>query len=279
MAADIDINIDFKSKKIAFLGAGKMGEALIKGIVNSNLIPAQNICASDKYHPNLQNMGDELGINTDIDNKKVSLWADIIVLAIKPQALKPVLEEIKPAINDKKLVISIAAGVTTALIEDELARGSKVIRVMPNIAVTVSEGAAAICAGKNANEEDLKYAAGIFDSVGSSIITSEKNMDAVTGLSGSGPAFIFPIIEAMADGAVHEGLDRENALKLATQTVLGAAQLMMTTKKHPGELKDMVTSPGGTTIRGLQKLEENKVRFAFMDAVITSARRSKELGK
>ncbi len=275
----MDTRTNMTGKKIGFIGTGKMGEALIRGILRSGLVPKNSIHASDKYFPALDKLSKELEINVSTDNDFTVLNSDIIILAVKPQILKSVLSEIRPSIDNKKLVISIAAGVRAADIENELESGTRVVRVMPNIAATVSEGASAISPGKNSTIEDTETAVDIFESVGSAIVISEGLMDAVTGLSGSGPAFIFPIIEAMADGAVYEGLDRQSALTLAAQTVLGAAKMMMVSRKHPGELKDMVTSPGGTTIRGVHTLEEYGVRAAFMNAVIESSKRSRELGK
>ncbi|WP_445474133.1 pyrroline-5-carboxylate reductase [Methanococcoides methylutens] len=264
-------------KKIGFIGTGKMGESLIRGILGAH--SDISIYASDVYEPSLKKLNSELGISVSTDNTHTIANSDIVVLAIKPQILKDILAQIKDTITADKLVISIAAGVPLAAIEDELNSGTRVIRVMPNIAATVAEAASAICTGTSATAEDAEVALEIFRSLGSAIEVPEKLMDAVTGLSGSGPAYIFPVIEAMADGAVYEGLDRASAITLAAQTVLGAAKMVLETGMHPGELKDMVTSPAGTTIRGIHTLEESGIRAAFMNAVIESSRRSKELGK
>ncbi|WP_440952790.1 pyrroline-5-carboxylate reductase [Methanococcoides sp. FTZ1] len=264
-------------RKIGFIGTGKMGESLIRGILGAH--SDIKIYASDVYEPALERLNSELGINVSTDNANTIGNSDIVVLAIKPQILKDILAQIREQITADKLVISIAAGVPVSAIEDELNNDARVIRVMPNIAATVAEAASAICTGTNATAEDAEVTLEIFRSLGSAIQVPEKLMDAVTGLSGSGPAYIFPIIEAMADGAVYEGLDRASAITLAAQTVLGAAKMVLETGMHPGELKDMVTSPAGTTIRGIHVLEESGVRAAFMNAVIASAERSKELGK
>lgn len=266
-------------KKIGFIGTGKMGSALIKGISGAGIVPCSGIYASDVFEASLRELRDSLGVNVTQDNREVVKNSDIIVLAVKPQILKSVLSSIRDDITRDKLMISIAAGVKLEAIENELNEGTRVVRVMPNIAATVAEAASAVAQGRHASAEDAEDVLSIFRSVGSAISVPENLMDAVTGLSGSGPAFIFPVIEAMADGGVYEGLDRNSALILAAQTVLGAAKMMLETNAHPGQLKDMVTSPGGTTIRGIYELEESGVRAAFMKAVIASSNRSKELGK
>lgn len=266
-------------KKLGFIGTGKMGGSLIKGICDSGIIPNSDIYASDVFEAFLNELHENLHINVSTDNMDVVRNADMIVLAVKPQILKSVLSHIRDEITPDKLIISIAAGVKLDAIENELNEGARVVRVMPNIAATVAEAASAISPGKNASVEDADDTLEIFGSVGSSLIVPEHLMDAVTGLSGSGPAFVFPVIEAMADGGVFEGLDRDSAIVLAAQTVLGAAKMVLETNTHPGKLKDMVTSPGGTTIRGVHVLEEGCVRAAFMNAVIAASNRSRELGK
>jgi pyrroline-5-carboxylate reductase len=271
--------MSLEGKKLGFIGTGKMGSALIKGICNAGLFSPSNVYASDLYEPSLDELKKNVGINVSTDNTATVNNSDIIVLAVKPQILKKVIASIKDDIDSDKLIVSIAAGVKLADIEKEFNEGTRVIRVMPNIAATVAEAASAITQGTNASQEDAENALEIFGAVGSAIQVPENLMDAVTGLSGSGPAYIFPVIEAMADGAVYEGLDRKSALVLAAQTVLGAAKMALETETHPGELKDMVTSPAGTTIRGVKVLEEYGVRSAFISAVIESSNRSKELGK
>ncbi|WP_207205225.1 pyrroline-5-carboxylate reductase [Methanolobus psychrotolerans] len=271
--------MSLQGKKLGFIGTGKMGSALIKGICGAGLFTPSDVYASDLYEPSLEDLKQNTGINVSTDNKVTVTNSDIIVLAVKPQILRPVIAAMKEDVTGNKLIISIAAGVKLEDIEKEFDEGTRVVRVMPNIAATVAEAASAITQGKNASNEDAEDALSIFRSVGSAIQVSENLMDAVTGLSGSGPAYIFPIIEAMADGAVYEGLDRNSALILAAQTVIGAAKMVLETGMHPGELKDMVTSPAGTTIRGIRVLEECGVRAAFMKAVIESSNRSKELAK
>jgi pyrroline-5-carboxylate reductase len=270
--------MDPGNKKIGIIGTGKMGTSLLRGVLRAKVADAEDVYASDVYEPGLQELEQELGIHVSTNNLETVSNCDILLLAVKPQIIKNVLGEIKPHLEDR-LVISIAAGITSGMIEAELNDGSHVIRVMPNIAATVGEAASAISPGKNASVEDAEIAMTIFNSVGVATLVPEHLMNAVTGLSGSGPAYIFPVIEALADGAVYEGLDRQNALKLATQTVIGAAKMVLETGMHPAELKDMVTSPGGTTIRGIEALEQKNVRAAFMEAVIKASERSRELGK
>lgn len=268
-----------EDQKIGFIGAGKMGSALMQGIIKAGIVTPENIGASDVYEPFLKDLQAKMGIRVSTDNAVIVRESDILILAVKPQTLGSVLSNLKSEITSEKLVISIAAGVPLSTYEDALPEGTRVVRVMPNIAATVSEAASGIAPGKNATPEDLKAALKIFSAVGTAVQVPESLMDAVTGLSGSGPAFIFPVIEAMADGAVLEGMDRKSALTLAAQTVLGAAKMALETGMHPGELKDMVTSPAGTTIQGIHALEEAGIRAAFMNAVIRASERSKELGK
>lgn len=266
-----------KDKKLGIIGTGKMGAALIRGICGSGLIHPSDIYASDLYQPALEKMQSELNIHVSTDNNLTISNADVVLLAVKPQIIHDVLKSISYNLGSNKLLISIAAGVSTDQIAKNLDPSARIIRAMPNIAATVSEAATAICLGNNVLEDDTNIALDIFSSVGKAIVLHEKLMDAVTGISGSGPGYIFPVIEALADGAVYEGLDRENANILAAQTVLGAAKMVLDSNIHPGQLKDMVTSPAGTTIRGIKELEERNIRAAFMNAVIASSQRSKEI--
>ena len=268
----------FENKKIGFIGTGKMGEALIKGILQAKLIPPSRIYASDADISKLKSLEKDYNINTCKDNCDSVINSDIIIIAVKPQTVPEVLSEIRDSIKNQ-LIISIAAGVPIETFENALPDGTKMVRVMPNIAATVKEAASAISPGSMASKEDAAIVCEIFNAIGKSVILPERLMDAVTGLSGSGPAYIFMIIEALADGGVHEGLDRNTARLLAAQTVLGAARMVLADKMHTAELKDMVTSPGGTTIRGIRVMEERGVRFALMDAVIAACERSRELGK
>jgi len=266
------------NKKIGFIGTGKMGEALIKGIIHAGLVPSGHIYASDMDHEKLQILEKDLKIKICSGNCDAVVNSDVVIIAVKPQIVPAVLNEIKKSIKNQ-LIISIAAGVTIDTFEKNLPAGTKVVRVMPNIAAIVEEAASAISPGSVASKEDTTIVSSIFNAIGKTVQLQENLMDAVTGLSGSGPAYVFMIIEALADGGVHEGLDRKTAKLLAAQTVLGAAKMVLDGASHTGELKDMVTSPGGTTIRGLRVMEEQGVRIAMMNAVIAACERSKELGK
>lgn len=269
-----------KGKKISVIGGGKMGEVLVKGITGSKLVAAGDVCAADVVKARLQYLKAQYGILVTDDNLKAAKAADIVILAVKPQSMAEVLTSLARVIDKKKLVISIAAGIPIGLIEGYLKKGARIIRVMPNTPALIGEGAAALAAGEGALEGDLDVARYIFDSVGVTVIVKEDLMDAVTGLSGSGPAYMFIMIEALSDGGVLMGIPRDVSLKLAAQTMLGAAKLYLETgDKHPGDLKDMVTSPGGTTIAGIKALENGGLRAALINAVEAATLRSKELGK
>jgi len=268
------------SKKIGFIGAGNMGEALIGGIINSGSSAPENIICSDVGKKRLAFMQKTYGIITTTDNSEVASCSDIVIYAVKPQIIAAVLRETADKLDMSKLIISIAAGVPMEAIEVALGKELRLIRVMPNVAALVKEGAAAIASGKHALKEDIELAMSIFNSVGKSIFLKENYlMDAVTGLSGSGPAYIFLIIDALADAGVKVGLSRKDAIALATQTVLGSAKMLQETGAHPGQLKDMVTSPGGTAIAGLHNLEKGGLRTTLINAVEAATNRSKELGE
>jgi pyrroline-5-carboxylate reductase len=266
-------------KKIGFVGAGNMAEAMMKGLLHSGVSKPQNVVASDVRKDRLGFIKELFDVSVCEKNEEVVDQADLVVLAVKPQILEPVLLELADHLDTSKLIISIAAGVSLATIESHLKKDLRLIRAMPNIAALVLESATAICPGKHASQEDLQLAKAVFDSVGTTVTIEEGLMDAVTGLSGSGPAYLFLIIDALADAGVKVGLSRHNALTLSAQTVLGAAKLLIETGEHPGRLKDLVTSPGGTAIAGLHTLEEGGLRTTLINAVEVAARRSGELGK
>jgi pyrroline-5-carboxylate reductase len=266
-------------KKIGFVGAGNMAEAMMKGLLHSGVSKPQNVVASDVRKDRLGFIKELFDVSVCEKNEDAVDQADIVVLAVKPQILEPVLLELADHLDTSKLIISIAAGVSLATIESHLKRDLHLIRAMPNIAALVLESATAICPGKHASQEDLELAKAVFDSVGKTVTIEEGLMDAVTGLSGSGPAYLFLIIDALADAGVKVGLSRHNALTLSAQTVLGAAKLLIQTGEHPGRLKDLVTSPGGTAIAGLHTLEEGGLRTTLINAVEVATRRSGELGK
>ncbi len=268
-----------KDKKIGVIGTGNMGEALISGLIYSRSSIPKNIICSDIRKDKLKSIKEVYGVVTAKENLDVVKASEIIIYSIKPQIMASILKETAACLDMSKLIISIAAGVPLAAIELCLNKDLRLIRVMPNIAASVKEGAAAIAAGKHALKDDLKIAKAIFDSVGKSVIIEEELMDAITGLSGSGPAYIFLIVDALADAGVKMGLSREDALFLSSQTVLGAARLLIETNEHPGKLKDRVTSPGGTAIAALHTLEQGGLRTTLINAVEVATKRSKELGE
>lgn len=268
-----------RNKQVGFLGSGNMGEALIHGLLHGHLCRPEQILCSDARPERLKEIREKYGVRGTSHNSEVLKQSDIVILAVKPQIMKQVIEEVAKHLDLTKLIISIAAGVPLDAIEFCAGKELKLIRVMPNICVSVREGVSAISGGKHASKEDLMMAKTIFDSVGKSILIEEYLLDAVTGLSGSGPAYIFLIIDALADAGVKVGLSRHDSLILSSQTVLGAARMLIETGEHPGKLKDMVTSPGGTAIAGLHTLEQGGVRTTLINAVEVATERSKALGE
>ncbi len=261
------------------LGAGNMAGALIRGLLASQTVKPEQLRASDLRRERLEELEREHGIVTTSDNLALVRWADLVVLAVKPQVIDRVLDQVADAFNPGELLISIAAGVPIASLEARLPAGLAVIRAMPNTAAIALAGATAVAPGSHASEEDVRTAEALFDAVGRTVVLDESLIDAVTGLSGSGPAYIMLIIEALADGGVKVGLHRDTALLLAAQTVYGSAKLQLDTGEHPGRLKDMVTSPGGTAIAGLHTLESGGLRRTLIDAVETATHRAAELGE
>ena len=266
-------------KTIGFLGAGNMAEALIRGLVQDGVVTPERIIASGPRGDRLAELAGAYRIETTTDNAALAKQAEILVLSVKPQILERVLREVASAIPPGALVVSVAAGIDTATIESHLPSGARVVRAMPNMPALVCAGATAISRGRHATDADLVEAKTIFDAVGLTIVLDESQLDAVTGLSGSGPAYIFLILEALADAGVKVGLSRRNAQRLAAQTVMGSAKLLLDTDEHPGKLKDMVTSPGGTAIAGLHTLEEGGLRTTLINAVETATKRARELGR
>lgn len=265
-------------KRIALVGSGSMAEALIRGLLRGGEWTGTEIAASGPREERAADLRDRFGIEAGTDNRATVGGAGIVVLSVKPQILSPVLDEIADAIAPDALVISIAAGVPISAIESRLRGGTRVVRAMPNTPALVDAGATAVAKGAHATPEDIENATKIFDAVGMTVTLDESLLDAVTGLSGSGPAYIFLILEALSDGGVKVGLSRRMSQLLAAQTVFGSAKLLMETNEHPGLLKDMVTSPGGTAITGLHTLEQGGVRTTLIDAVEAATRRSRELG-
>ncbi len=266
--------------RIGFIGCGKMAEALIKGILSTGLSTVGGIVASDTDLDRCRILEKATGIKTSHDNNKATVSdADIIFLAVKPNISGNILEELKDAITPEHLVVSIAAGIPISFIESNLNTGCRVMRIMPNTPCLVGETAAGYSLGRHATQDDGIFVHKVLNAVGKGYLVEEHLLDAVTGLSGSGPAFIYMIIEAMSDGGVKMGLPRNTSTTLAAQTVLGAAKMVLESGSHAAELKDAVTSPGGTTIEGVHKLEKNGIRNALMDAVEAATRKSKKLGR
>jgi pyrroline-5-carboxylate reductase len=264
-------------RKIGVIGVGNMGAALIRGWLNAGLAKRSDIFIADTAPEKVQLLHREFGLQV-WDNQQVAAHTDIVLLAVKPQVLPEVLVEVQPHLSASPLVISIAAGFPLARLAEMLPT-ARLMRVMPNTPTLVQAGMAAIAPGPRTDSADLELTCQLFDAVGRSVVVDEHLMDAVTGLSGSGPAYIFILLEALADGGVKMGLPRQTALLLAAQTILGAAQLYLETQDHPGNLKDMVTSPGGTTIAGLHVLEQGGMRGLVMSAVEAAAKRSSALAQ
>ena len=268
-----------KGKRLGFVGCGNMGEALVKGLVEASVVPGDLIIVSDTRNERLAELDRRYGVRCAKSNVELVREADVVVLAVKPQIMAPVLSEIASSLSRRHLVISIAAGVSTGTLRAGAGKDLRLIRVMPNTPALVLEGATAIAKAKDLEAGDLETAEEIFGAVGKVVVLDEELMDAVTGLSGSGPAYVAVVIESLADGGVKMGLDRVTAMTLATQTVLGAAKLLLETNLHPGALKDMVSSPGGTSIAGIAALEEGGIRTTFIKAVERATLRSRELGR
>jgi len=269
-----------QEKKIGFIGSGNMGEALISGLVLSKAAKPENIICSDISEDLLEAIQKKYKVAITTNNIEVAQKSEIVIYATKPQILGSVLKETAEALDQSKLIISIAAGVPLAAIAVGLQKELRLIRVMPNICAFVKESATAIAAGEFASTDDVALARAIFDSVGKTVFIQENVlMDAFTGLSGSGPAYIFIIVDAMADAGVKMGLSRKDSLFLSTQTILGAAKLLLESKEHPGQLKDRVASPGGTAIAGIHTLEQGGLRTTMINAIEAASKRSKELGE
>ncbi len=265
-----------KFGRLGIIGVGNMGAALLRGWLQAGLLPPEDIMIADADVGRQQTLAAELHLHA-AGNTQVAATAEVLLLAVKPQVLPMVLNDIQPHVDKTKLVISIAAGIPLAFLAERLP-GARLIRVMPNTPTLVRAGMAALAPGPNCRPEDLSLAQELFVAVGAAVVVEEHLLDAVTGLSGSGPAYVLVMLEALADGGVKMGLPRATAYELAAQTLLGAAQLYLTTRQHPGSLKDMVTSPAGTTIHGLHVLEQGGLRGLLMAAVEAATKRSQALG-
>jgi len=263
--------------RIGFIGAGKMAAGLAASLLNAGFRTGDQLSAADPSTDAARAWAEATGVPIADGNADVAREADVLVLAVKPQVIEEVLGELSAEVQQRHLVVSIAAGVTTARLESLLPPGTRVVRVMPNVLCLVGAAASCYCGGQHATDVDVASVGELLGAVGRAAEVPERLMDAVTGLSGSGPAFVAVVIDALADGGVRAGLPRDVALELAAQTVLGTAKLVLETGRHPAEVKDMVTSPGGTTIAGLAALEEAGLRSSLIQAVDAAARRSREL--
>ncbi|HTQ51796.1 MAG TPA: pyrroline-5-carboxylate reductase [Candidatus Acidoferrales bacterium] len=264
---------------IGFLGAGKMALALARGFIKAELVGPKDMVAADPVAAARKHFADEIGVTATESNADVAKAANILILAVKPDQCSGVLAGLRGRFTGNHLLISIAAGVTLAKLEGALPPGARVIRVMPNTPALVGMGASAFALGTSATPDDGELAKRLLSAVGIAFPVKESLLDAVTGLSGSGPAYVFQFIEALSDGGVAAGLPRDLATKLSAQTVSGAAKMVLETGQHPGALKDQVTSPGGTTIEGLHELEKGRMRAIVMSAVRAATEKSKKLGQ
>lgn len=265
--------------KIGFIGSGAMAEALVKGLINSGKYLAEDICCSDILEARREFLSTTYGVAAHKDNTKVAESADIVILAVKPDKVREVVLEIRDVIDSEKLLISIAAGVSTSAIETWAGKDIPVVRVMPNTPCVIGKGISAVAPGKHSKEVHLETAQDIFTAVGETVKVSESLMNAVTGVSGSGPAYIYLVIEAMIDAAVTVGLPRAVAADLVLKTLTGSAEMVLQTGHHPAVLKAQVVSPGGTTAAGLNELEAGKIRAIFTAAVKAAVNRAGEIGE
>ncbi len=265
------------AKKLALIGAGKLGEGLLSGLLSSQLVSAGRVAATVAHQPRADYLAEKYGVKVHTDNARAVSGSDLVLICIKPQQVKGFLHEVKKDLRKNALIISAAASVTTALIERELGRPARVVRAMPNTPCLIRQGMTALARGKHATDEDVKVAQEIFGSMGRAVVVDEKHMDAITGLSASGPAYVYLIIESLAEGGVKLGLPRELSTELSAQTLLGASALVLHTGEHPAKLKDVVTTPAGCTIDGLLELEEGGLRVTLIKAVVRAAERARQL--
>ncbi|WP_110928901.1 pyrroline-5-carboxylate reductase [Bacillus massiliglaciei] len=268
-----------KDIKIGFIGFGKMGQAIAGGMIRSNLIPADNIKISARSEKTLQKAETVFGIKGTLENKEVARFADLLFLGIQPGGHKNVLEEVKRELKDDVTIITMAAGIVIKTIEAAVGRKVKVVRTMPNTPSMVREGMTAMSVNDHVSERDLSIVREILQSLGETVILEEELMDAVPAVSGSSPAFVYMFIEALGDGAVRDGIPRKEAYKMAAQAVLGAAKMVLESGRHPGELKDDVCTPGGSTIQAVAALEKNGFRASVLEAMEACTKKSKSIGR
>jgi pyrroline-5-carboxylate reductase len=268
---------DLAGKRVAFLGAGKMGGIILQALLKNGLLSAKSTCATVAHDERAKALAAKLKIKVGTNNAEAAKGADIIVIGVKPQVVEEVVREISAHITAKQVIISVAASVPTSMIEAHLPPNVPVIRAMPNTPCLLGAGMTAICKGKHASADDVAMTCRMFDVVGRTVVVDEKHMDAVTALSASGPAYIYIILESLAEGGVKLGLPRDIATLLAAQTTMGAARVVLETGDHPALLKDAVTTPAGCTIDAIMELEEGKLRVTLIKAVVKAAQRAKEL--
>ncbi|MCE4051126.1 MULTISPECIES: pyrroline-5-carboxylate reductase [Bacillaceae] len=267
------------NKKISFIGSGKMAQAIFGGMLKSGFTRHEDLIASAKTAATSEMISKQYEIKTTIDNKIAASYGDIVVLAVKPYLYTEVLQEIKESIQENAIIVTIAAGVDLAYMEEQLSSESKIIRTMPNTPSLVGEGMSVVCPNGNVTEEEVQYIVDLFSSFGKVEVMEERLMDAIPAISGSSPAYAFLFIEALADGGVRSGIPRDTSYKLAAQALLGAAKMVLETGKHPGILKDEVCTPGGTTIEAIATLEQMQFRGAVMAAMDRCTEKNKELQK
>ena len=267
------------NKIIGFIGAGNMGQAIVGGIIKAGLVPLENILMSDLHKPILEKVKEKYSIGVTTDNKLVAEKSDILVLAVKPNLYPIVISEIKDLVKENVIIVTIAAGKSIESTEKAFEKDLKIIRTMPNTPALVGEGMTAMCVNKLITEEDIKDVSKLLSCFSKVELVSESLIDAVTSVSGSAPAYVYMFIEAMADAAVLQGMARDKAYKFAAQTVLGSAKMVLETGLHPGVLKDMVCSPGGTTIEAVAELEDKGFRSAIISAMNKCYKKSKEMSK
>jgi pyrroline-5-carboxylate reductase len=270
---------DFQGRvrKLALIGCGKLGEGLLSGMLGSQLVPVHHVEVTVAHQPRADYLAEKYGVKAHTKNAQAVAGADLVLVSLKPQQVKGFLHDVKKVLRNDAVVISAAASVTTALIERELGHPARVVRAMPNTPCLIRQGMTALAAGHHATPEDISLAREIFGSMGRTVVVDEKHMDAITGLSASGPAYVYMIIESLAEGGVKLGLPRELSTELSAQTLLGASALVLHTGEHPAKLKDVVTTPAGCTIDGLLELEEGGLRVTLIKAVVRAAQRAKEL--
>jgi pyrroline-5-carboxylate reductase len=264
-------------KRLAVLGAGKMGGTLLRAFLAQKLVPASHVTATVRHGERAAALAKTLGVGVTTDNRAAVRGADVVLLAVKPPQVVEVLDEIRGDLKPDVLLVSVAASVPTKIIEQHLLDKTAVVRAMPNTPVAVGSGMTGLCSGSHAKAEHLELAKSMFEAVGKAIVVDEKHMDAVTGLSASGPAFVYIILESLAEGGVKVGLPREVATLLAAQTMLGAARTVLETGDHPAQLKDGVTTPAGCTIDGIMEMEDGKVRSTLIKAIVKATERAREL--